>query len=197
MPKSSPPKSIINKNWYFWGNLTVFCLFHFNIISSFWKWQMDFMGAALAISICLISLIFYFIAIIMKHTSGHILCQSHTAKRINALFPYWIHKILCVLLRSHVHSGLALHTVCRPKHRPRTVLGRYSPRGCGWQYGVESSWCTWPGHLFNVYIIHFVYRTMWKGRYFNAQLNHIVYLNHVKYFVMLDYVQPEFKTLLH
>jgi len=40
----------------FWGNLTVFCLFHFNIISSFWKWQMDFWGAALGISKCLISL---------------------------------------------------------------------------------------------------------------------------------------------
>ena len=39
-----------------WGNLTVFCLFHFNIISSFWKWQMDFLGAALGISICLLSL---------------------------------------------------------------------------------------------------------------------------------------------
>ena len=41
---------------YFWDNLTVSCLFHFNIISSFWKWQMDFWGAAMGISICLISL---------------------------------------------------------------------------------------------------------------------------------------------
>jgi len=41
---------------YFWGNLTVFCLFLFNIISSFFKWQMDIWGAALGISICLISL---------------------------------------------------------------------------------------------------------------------------------------------
>ena len=44
------------KNRYFWGNLTVCCLFHFNIISSFWKWQMDFLGAVLGFSICLISL---------------------------------------------------------------------------------------------------------------------------------------------
>jgi len=42
-----------NTNWYFWGNLTVFCLFHFNIISCFWKWQMDFLGAALGISTCI------------------------------------------------------------------------------------------------------------------------------------------------
>jgi len=39
--------------------LAVFCLFHFNIISSFWKWQMDFLGAALGISICLPSLTRY------------------------------------------------------------------------------------------------------------------------------------------
>ena len=46
----------INTIWYFWGNLTLFCLFHFNIISSFWKWQMDFFGAALGISTCITTL---------------------------------------------------------------------------------------------------------------------------------------------
>jgi len=45
----------INKNWYFWENLTVFCLFHFNIISSFENDKWIF-GAALRISICLTAL---------------------------------------------------------------------------------------------------------------------------------------------
>ena len=47
--------------------LTVFCLFHFNIISKFWKRQMDFLGAALSISICLISLSFSFLLWFISH----------------------------------------------------------------------------------------------------------------------------------
>jgi len=58
----------INTNWYFWGNLTVFCLFHFNIISSFWKWQMDFLGAALGISTCITTLKTYIVFYLLKYT---------------------------------------------------------------------------------------------------------------------------------
>ena len=30
------------KEWYFWGNITVFYLFNFNIIASFWTWHTDY-----------------------------------------------------------------------------------------------------------------------------------------------------------
>jgi len=34
----------ITKEWYFWGNITIFHLFCFNMIASFWTWQMTILG---------------------------------------------------------------------------------------------------------------------------------------------------------
>jgi len=34
----------ITKDLYFWGNITMFYLFYFNIIASFWTWQIGYFG---------------------------------------------------------------------------------------------------------------------------------------------------------
>ena len=76
----------INTYWYFWGNLTVFCLFHFNIISSFWKWQMDFLGAALGISTCITTLI-HVCPLSIWQLGLKFECICWTRERVTNAFP--------------------------------------------------------------------------------------------------------------
>jgi len=109
------------KNRYFWGNLTVCCLFHFNIISSFWKWQMDFLGAALGFS-CLISLrdhnaILYF-SFLVWCTRGHkftLHCICRTISNTHSLFKtlqYLIKWIIIIMNNPKLNDYKQLNKLC-------------------------------------------------------------------------------------
>ena len=57
----------ITNEWYFWSNITIIYLFCFNMIASFWTWQMTIFGLLLAIRLASPPLPFHFFTYFDEH----------------------------------------------------------------------------------------------------------------------------------